>query len=156
MQLEGGKANYLLKSTYVREVADRDFVTIETGAPLNKVRELFFDLDGNKLLVTDASGKLYGVITGAELSSEAFEAGLDILIRAEDICRINPVSVIASDTLEVALNRMEASGEDHIPVVDGDDGSVTGMLHYRDIMRTYNQALAEAQEDSQSGGLGAR
>lgn len=152
LHLADGKAKYLLRSTFARDVADRDFATISSSASIDKVREMFFDLDGSKLLVTDETGQLYGVISAAELSAEAFEDGLNQLIRAEDICRINPLSITADDNLETALRRMDKSGEDHLPVID-DQRNVTGMVHYRDVINVYNRALADVVDEAHSSQL---
>lgn len=148
LHLQGGKALYLLKATGVRDVLDRDFVTVNRADPLNKVRDLLLAQYGGKLLVSDEAGALVGEITSSEITADTFDPGLDTLIRAEDICRQNPVAIVATESLEVALQLMERTGEEHIPVIDDEDSRIiVGMLHHREVLRQYNKALVEAEAE---------
>lgn len=148
LHLEGGKALYLLKATTVRDTMTRDFVTVRRGDPIGQVRDLLLAQYGGKLLVSDETGTLLGVITASEITGDAFNADLDHLIRAEDIYRRNPTIVGIGDSLEEALQLMDRTGEEHIPVVDNmHDRIIAGMLHHREVLRLYNRALVDAQSE---------
>ncbi len=148
LHLEGGKALYLLKSTDVEAAMSRDFLTVKPAEPLAQVRDILIAQYGGKLLVADETGALVGVITSSEMTSDTFDPNLDTLIRAEDICRRNPVTVCASDSLEDALALLERIGEEHVPVIrDEESRIIVGMLHHKDVLRLYNRALVDAQTE---------
>ncbi len=148
LHLEGGKALYLLKSTNVEAAMSRDFLTVKPAEPLAQVRDILIAQYGGKLLVADETGALVGVITSSEMTSDTFDPNLDTLIRAEDICRRNPVTVLASDSLEDALALLERIGEEHVPVIrDEESRIVVGMLHHKEVLRLYNKALVDAQTE---------
>ncbi len=147
--LEGGRAAHLIRATTVRAVIDRDFVTIKRNETLANIKMRLLAQFGGKLLVTNDAGSLVGVITYSEISATGNDPGLDHLVLAEDICRKDPVMMEESDSLAAALTLMEQSGEDHLPVVnDRQNRIVVGVLHHRDILKTYNQALIDAQTES--------
>lgn len=146
IQLEGGRATYLLKSVKVAQAMDKDFFTIRDNEPLSRARELFIANGGRKLFVTDERGAMVGVLTLHELPSNVFDETASHELTVVEVMRDNPRHVKSSDALEIALTMMESSGEHTLAVIDNVDFPViTGIIHYSDVMREYNRALLESQ-----------
>lgn len=146
IQLAGGKATYLLKSLTVAHAMEKDFFTIRGNEPLSRARELFIANGGRKLYVTRSNGAMSGVLTLHELPTNIFDENDGREITVEEIARDNPMHVASTDALEVALSKMESSGEHTLAVIDNVDFPViTGLIHYSDVMSEYNRALLESQ-----------
>lgn len=144
--LSGGKALYLLKTTTVRDIIDRNFMTVRLEETIENVREMLLAQYGGKLLVTDEDGRLYGVITATELSEIGDDN--DPRLIAANLCRKDPITVLSNDILEDALEKVEASGEEDVPVIeDQESGIVVGFVHITDLLRTYNKVLVETQSE---------
>ncbi len=145
VRLEGGKATYLLKSAKVMDHLDRDFFTIREEEPVEEARELLIAQGGGKLIVTDEAGSMVGVLSFNELPLKT--SGEDVPnATSGEVCRRNPVAVKSNDHLEIALNQMDLSGEDSLPVVSTDKhGHVVGIISHRTVLSAYNRALIETQ-----------
>jgi CIC family chloride channel protein len=146
LYLAGGKALHLLKSTTVREIIDRNFMTVRLEESIDNVREMLLAQYGGKLLVTDEDGSLYGIITSTEISK--IDEDSDVPLVAANICLKNPMTVLSTDILETALEKVEASGEEAVPVIEDLDGRiVVGFVHITTLLRTYNAVLVEMQSE---------
>lgn len=153
LHLAGGKANYLLKTTLVKNSMDRHIMTVRDTALVAEVRDMLLAQYGGKLVVTDDSGLLVGVITASELISDAINkanmANPDHPLTADDICQHAPYIVAMEDSLETTMELFEKTGETEIPVVNSyQEKTVVGMIHMTDVLTVYNQALLENQEQN--------
>ena len=144
--LEGGRATYLLHSEKVRRHMVHDFFTVLASEPLSKCREMLVMQGGGNLIVTDESGRMLGVLSFSELPPEVFDTPEADLLTAGDKARPIDGYVHADDTLCVALNQLEASGEEIIPVLsDSERRTIIGLVHLKHVMKQYNKALLDAQ-----------
>ncbi|MAG95225.1 MAG: chloride channel protein [Alphaproteobacteria bacterium] len=148
LSIKGGRARQLLRSARARDLMSAEFVTLPEGATMASIRELFRNSPETGFFVIDEEGRLSGALSFADVKDVAFEAGLDDLINARDAARANPAFVEAGDNLERALALMDASGDDHLAVVDNiADRRVIGILHHRAVLREYNRALLKAHDE---------
>jgi CBS domain-containing protein len=72
---------------------------------------------------------------------------------AGDIARPSQTVVLPHASLDRALKLMSAHDEDYLPVVDDtEQRRVVGVLHHKDLLLAYNQALLEARAEERGGG----
>lgn len=146
VRLEGGKATYLLKSARVADHMTRDFFTVRDTEPAEKARELLVMQGGGLLIVTDEAGHMTGGLTFNNLPPDVFQNTETARVPVAEFAREMPQRVKSSDPLQLALHRLEMSGEDTLPVISpGQENVVVGLIRHRDVMKEYNRALLESQ-----------
>jgi CIC family chloride channel protein len=96
--------------------------------------------------VCDGEGKLIGMVSLATLRSLLNEevGAPSILLVNDAMDRL--VTVAATDSLSVALERLLKSGYSEIPVVDAGDPAQVGLIGYSDIVGAYNRELTRRKE----------
>ena len=138
----------LLRDIEVGGVVSDAFATTTPGACLRDVRIQLQGAAFGELFVVEGDGRLIGTITLAELAPEAFDPGLDDLIVARDIARLDPPMLANDDSLQDALGLMQSRAEEHIPVVENRlTRRIIGVVHERDVMLAYNRALVRLHRD---------
>ena len=92
-----------------------------------------FRSTGGAVLVVDDAGSLVGIVTERDfLTRIADQPGLaDLPVR--DFMTPNPETVLKTDTVAMALGKMNVRGYRHLPVVEGN--KPVGMISVRDILR---------------------
>ncbi|WP_020400035.1 chloride channel protein [Kordiimonas gwangyangensis] len=146
VRLEGGRATYLLKSARVMHHMTRDFFTVRENELAIKARELLVAQGGGMLIVTDETGKMVGVLSFGQLPADIFEGDNALNHTVGEYMRETPRTVRADQPLQVALQKLEVSGEDILPVVSSEQQDVVvGLIRHRDVMKEYNRALLESQ-----------
>jgi CIC family chloride channel protein len=146
IHLEGGRATYLLKSARVADHMSRDFFTINHREPLETASELLIAQDGGILIVTDNAGMMTGILSFSDIPSDIHSNETEQQKTAGDVARHVPRKVMSLDPLQLALARLENSGEDILPVLSSQEkGIVVGIIKHRDIIREYNRALLDSQ-----------
>lgn len=138
----------LLRDIQVGGVISDAYPTTPPSAVLRDVRIQLQTAAFGELFVVDDAGRLAGTITLADLAPEAFDRDLDFLVVARDVARLDPPMLAADQSLQDALQLMQSRLEEHIPVVDDrDNRRMIGVVHERDVMLAYNQALVRLHRD---------
>jgi len=146
IQLEGGKATYLLKSVRVADHMSRDFFTITDTEPVERAREMLVMQGGGLLIVTDSTGAMMGTLSFGQLPPDIFENDKAREHTVAEYVHASTLTVKSSDPLQIAMERMDSSGEETLPVVsDSQEGVIVGLISHRYVMREYNRALLETQ-----------
>jgi CBS domain-containing protein len=86
------------------------------------------------LLVIDSEGKLRGIFSERDLLTRV--AGIYECWEDLSVCEVmtpDPETVSLTDTLALALQKMDVGGYRHLPVVEG--GKPVGVISVRDMMR---------------------
>lgn len=156
VRLEGGKATYLLKSARVADHMTRDFFTVRDSEPAEKARELLVTQGGGLLIVTDEAGHMSGGLSFSQLPPDVFDNPETAKTPVAEFMREMPQRVKSNDPLQLALHRLEMSGEEVLPVISPDqEDVVVGLIRHRDVMKEYNRALLESQgQDHKMGRRG--
>lgn len=146
IRLEGGRATYLLKSAQVSDHMSRDFFTVQQSETAEKAREMLVTQGGGLLIVTDETGQMVGTIGFNQLPADIFEQETARSHTVADYVRETSHIVKSDDALQIALNRMDMSGEEILPVVSPTHKNiVVGLIRHREVMQEYNRALLETQ-----------
>ena len=146
IQLEGGKATYLLRSVKVADHMSRDFFTITDNEPIGRAREMLVMQGGGLLVVTDSTGRMMGTLGFSDLPPDIFDAPAEQNHIVAEYVRESLHTVRADEPLQVAMERMDLSGEETLPVISASqDGVVVGLVRHRLVMKEYSRALLETQ-----------
>ncbi len=148
LNVKGGRVRHLLKSRRVAELMSDDFQLIAESTGIDRIKALLQSAPHGHFLVVDAHDRLVGRLGFTDIKEVVFDAGLDALINVRDVARRDPVVLLPDDDLEHALALMEASAEDHVPVVEDEAGmKVVGVVHQREVLLAYNRALMEVRAE---------
>ncbi|MFN4089062.1 MAG: chloride channel protein [Alphaproteobacteria bacterium] len=138
----------ILRTLKVGRVMSRNYASVPRAMGLAQLRVLLQTAPYGELFVLTEDGCLYGTITLADLAEAAFDPQLDGLVNAGDVARLNPPMLQTGDDLQTAIDLMDSTNEEHIPVVDSTASRrLVGFVHERDIMLAYNKALVQLHRE---------
>jgi len=147
--VKGGQDVGLLRTIKARDLITKNFETVAPEAPIATVRERLQRAPWGELFVTDADGRLSGVITFSDLHDAAFDTSLDATLVADDVARKHPTVLLADDDLESALGAYGASGETNLPVVeDRETMRLVGVAPQHEVMLAYQRALDQPRAEA--------
>jgi CBS domain-containing protein len=123
----------VLKGLTVAEAMRRQVISVDVGAPLEKVIRFTIKYKVNAILVTDKHQHAQGVVTKTDLMS-AYYAGLPLDTPAETIMVGPPLFCRPEDSLDAALDTMRSQRIHRLYVHGEDPGRAAGVLAYPDIV----------------------
>ena len=146
LDLEGGRARHVMRSTYVRSLMTAQYATASSMATLDQIRDILLTQTHDHIYILDESCKIVGLITFAELQ-KAHALQKDAPPTALDFCRAVPIILSPSDSLEDAFQKFDKSGEETLPVVTDDSQTeIIGTLRQKYVLQAYNKALLDEKE----------
>jgi signal-transduction protein with cAMP-binding, CBS, and nucleotidyltransferase domain len=137
----------------IKVIQNRDFIVASTGTSARKAAELMRRQQQDALVAVDASGRLAGICTEADLCHKILAAGLpaeqttigEIMVR-------DPLTIGPEKPFGHALHLMFEGGFRHMPVVDlnhrpigiisARDALGLEILHFRDEL-TLREEIAQ-------------
>ncbi|MHB8067914.1 MAG: CBS domain-containing protein [Desulfobaccales bacterium] len=123
----------VLQGLRVRDARRRQVIQLPWQAPLEQVIRYTIKYKVNALLLVDEAQRAVGVVSKTDLMG-AYYAGLPLTTPARDIMVGPPLFCRADDTLEAALDVMQARRVHRLYVVEEVPGQAAGVLAYPDIM----------------------
>jgi CBS domain-containing protein len=132
--MASNKVERSLMEDTVAVLHSRKPISIRPSTPLQSAIQAMIVGEVGACLVTDSSGKLVGILSERDLLTKV--AGLKepfAHLPAGDFMTSNPETIGFSDTLNFALDKMDAGGYRHLPVVK--DGKPVGVVSVRDMLR---------------------
>lgn len=146
--MEGSRAQNLSRQIAVRKIMSNDYATVGTETDLDRIKELILDDEKNNLFVLDEDFNIEGIITLTELRDGLHKRKATDVINAKRICRKQVFHLSPDDTLEHAIYLFNQTGEERIAVVaDDDPTNILGVVSQRNLLRTYNKVLIEADQE---------
>lgn len=134
-------AREAIEKPTLRSFADAGhYATLQLDCTALQACEAFVREKVNAVVVVDARGSLEGIFTCRDVVSRVVSVGLDptnTLLR--DIMTPRPNFALPDFTVLECLQRMQACGFRHLPIVDGDDQVVVGLV---DVLQLASDALA--------------
>jgi CIC family chloride channel protein len=128
----------------------QEFETVPESAPLRQVRELVEDSYQTLFPVTNADGRLTGVIRFRDIRHVINDDLLQNFLLAREMCSTDLPTVALEDDLYQVLQAMTRTQNDALPVVDSlDSGRVIGILTHNDVLAAYDRRLLSIQEGQQ-------
>src|SRR5437868_2831111 len=118
----------------VSVLGPRDPVTVPPAATLADAMRVMRERNVGTVLVVDDAGRLQGIFSERDLLKKvvglhADPGGLPVV----QLMTANPETVTATDTLALALHKMDIGGYRHLPVLS--DGRPSGVISVRDMLR---------------------
>ena len=151
LNVREGREQRLLQGVRVGRVMADDFVTVDPGAMMNAVRTKLRSVAYGTLFVIDDERVIHGTITLGDLHQAAFDTEIESLINAQDVARLHPPVLALDADLGMAMSLMQAEEEDHVAVVESlESMKFAGVVHQRDVIMAYRNAIAEAQAEEGS------
>lgn len=151
LDLRGGRARHLLRTLTVEEVMSPEFLTVRDDEDIEQIRIALSLAAHGTVMVVDQEGAFAGTLSINDVREAAFDPELRSLIKAADVARTRTRVLQAKDTLATALNYMDATGDEHVPVIDDrQDDRLVGILHHRDALLAYNRVLLEERREEHS------
>lgn len=141
--LEQGRERHLLESIPVARAMSRDFPELVLPASVEEAAALLERSNRATLILTTGDGRLAGVVTADALREAIAEDGVEL----DAILQRTIPTVRPDEPLDDALRRLAARDLDSIPVVDR-SRRVRGLAEREELMRTYFNALIEAERGS--------
>lgn len=142
IDIAGGLEQNILKTMLVQRYMRDDVVKAPENMPLSGLIDTFKTEDASYLHVTDADGRLTGVISFRDIRGLLEEEGLQYLVIANDVATRNPVTVKPSDNIQHAMKLMSKWGISQLPVVNGEgENTVIGVLRQKDVVAAYDKAI---------------
>jgi len=148
IRLQRGRDVDILESVTVAEVMRREVDTVSADLTLPELSEVFSRTRHHGLPVLDRHGKLWGIVTIADLD----RAVLRNMPRRTTVSQIgtprqNLVVAYPDETMGQVLTRMGRRGLGRMPVVSREDPAhLLGSIRRPDIIRAYNLALSRRAE----------
>ncbi len=136
-----------LVQTYTAgEMMNRTCPTFTENARLTDIFRTIAETDAMSYPVTDADGKLIGIITLEELKRSFSAEGLTDWLVAYDVMTPVPDTVTEQTGLAEAITRMREQELEYLPVVAGEeDAKLAGMLELRAVNRSISQEILRRQ-----------
>lgn len=120
----------------ISAVLDAKGRTVHTVVPWTTVAEAverLGELRVGALLVTEADGRIHGIISERDIIRELGAQGAELLNRSVgDIMTRNVATVAPTESLTYAMAQMTRGRYRHLPVVD--DGRLVGMVSIGDLV----------------------
>lgn len=135
------------------EIMTRNVVAANPAMTLQQIAVLMRDGDMGALPVTDAAGKLVGIITDRDIVVRAAADGRDLTqTTVAEIMTPETHTARPNDFVFEAIRLMRDKQVRRVPVVD-EDGTLQGILSMADIALEMEdeREIAEALEDISSG-----
>jgi CIC family chloride channel protein len=103
----------------------------------------------NSFPVVNSENKLVGVLRFEEVREFVFEEGLEDIVVAGEICDTHPNTVLKTDSLADAMEKIGFKNIELLPVVNNKEENILeGIITRRDIISTYNKSMIKLKKNS--------
>ncbi len=152
IDVKENKALRYLQYRQVRSIMDREFTEIPLDTKIPELRSIARNTRHDKLVVVDpVTHSFVGRLEFADLKPHVFADELDEMLTAQDLAHTGSPVIFPESSLKSALIILTKSGLDCLPVIDtASETRLIGLLHYKDVLREYNDALLHMQEEKPS------
>lgn len=120
--------------TTAREIMTPGAECIGENQSLEEAARKMRDLDVGALPICGENNRLQGVLTDRDIVVRCLAVGTDPrAVKAGQLAQGKPVTIGADDSVEAAVDTMQAHQVRRLPVIDGHD--LVGMISQADIAR---------------------
>ncbi len=118
----------------IAEAMSHTPLAVTSDEPLHEIAERFVSERTDSLPVTDALGALTGIITATDVE-RAISDRSDTTMQAAQLIRHQP-RLDASGSLEDAVQALDSTNDDGLPVID-ENNQLVGWITHRQVLRSY-------------------
>ena len=139
----------VVASLTVKDVMDRDVISIPESKKVSSVLELFANFRFLLYPVTDRQEQVIGIVTLENLKEILTEQSCwDWMVAGDALTPVRK-NITAEVSLQTALNLMQEEGIEQIPVIDHEGSrKLVGMLDSRNARKAVEQELIKRQSQS--------
>ena len=130
----------------IDNVIETDFRCVQPRMDLRDMVREISQSNRNLFPVTDASGKLLGVVTLDEIRNIMFRPDLYRRMKVETFMSSPPAMIKSSLSMEAVMKIFDDTGAWNLPVID-DDGRWLGFVSKSKIFTSYRRVLRHYSED---------
>jgi CIC family chloride channel protein len=131
----------VMQSILVKEAMSTQAQTVPAIMTASKLQAEFEKTFTHGLIVTDAKGGLYGIVTLQDFEKARESRSLDDLTVSE-VCTRNVITITPNEPISTAFHLMAGRDLGRLPVVAANDPKqIVGILRRRDIGKAYEIAL---------------
>ncbi|MCK4625931.1 MAG: cation:proton antiporter [Phycisphaerae bacterium] len=137
----------LMLSYNAGDMLDRELPSFAENTTLTNILRTIAETDAMSYPVTDADGKLTGIITIDELKRTFVAEGLTDWLLAFDLMRPVPDTVTVQTPLDEAVTRMREQELEYLPVIAAEgDTHLAGMLELAAVNRSLSREVLRRQQ----------
>ncbi|GAB4153055.1 MAG: chloride channel protein [Planctomycetota bacterium] len=142
----------LLESMTVQDVYEPSRVqTVPADTELADLMKILVTSHEDYFPVVDSDGHFVGIFSAHDVREFTFDSTMYHLAIAADVMSSPPVTVTPKDDLHAALEKLDATKLDELPIVDDQDPDrILGRLRRREIGRAYTKKLKELKKLQQN------
>jgi len=123
-----------MRQRKIKEIMTTGVVTCNPDSSLDEVARLLSEAEISAVVVGSAEGKLEGILSSFDLLQYF---GKDLSqIRAVQIMRRDVASVLPTDLVEVAAQKMQEAHYHRLVVTNEDKSRAVGVISISDVIRT--------------------
>ena len=142
IDLAAGKERNIMKSIRVGEVMARDPETVPENMTLRQFTEFIAHTRHTNFPLVNPKGELSGIISVQDFMGVVFEHDLMDLVVIKELATLDVITVVESDDLDGAMQKIGYRNIEQLPVVDQLSGTrLVGIISRRDMVSAYNRAL---------------
>jgi len=147
IRFEQGRDMDIMQGVQVREVMNRDALTVYKDQPLVELYQQFQETNFLGFPVLDDNESLWGIATLQDLEKALSQEAVKIRsLKVEDIATIDPVTVFADEPIWTAIQKMAPRDLARLPVVSrSSEKQLLGLISRSDILRAYDVGLVRKQ-----------
>jgi len=147
IRFEQGRDMDIMQGVQVREVMNREAVTVYKDQSLAELYQLFQETNLLGFPVLDKKGSLWGIATLQDLEKALAQDAVKIRsIKVEDVATIFPVTVYADEPIWTAIQKMAPRDLARLPVVSrSSEKLLLGLISRSDILRAYDVGIVRKQ-----------
>lgn len=146
IKISGGRVRQLMSEIHVSDVMSHDLLTASEETPLKDLHHTLQHHPGDEAFLLDSDYRISGRVNLSDFRDVDFAAGDGEGVLARQIARPARSLLAQGDTLDTALEILDASAEDLLPVVENRANRVPkGFVTHKKVLLAYNRALLDAR-----------
>jgi CBS domain-containing protein len=127
----------------LKVLSRRDPVTVRPGTSLAQcVRAIQQTGTGDSVFVTDADGRLEGVLTERDIFGRLVGGDVDLSRPVESMITTQPNTLHLDEPVRTAIDLMQTGRFRNVPIVD-DAGRLVGVVRPQDVLKYLAEAFPE-------------
>ncbi len=147
IRFEQGRDMDIMQGVQVREVMNREPLTINKNQPLAELYQQFQETNLLGFPVLDEKGNLWGIVTLQDLEKALSQAAINLrTLKVEDLATMDPSTVYGDEPIWSAIQKMAPRDLARLPVVSrSSEGQLLGLISRSDILRAYDVGIVRKQ-----------
>jgi CIC family chloride channel protein len=134
----------LLRRMTAEQVELEPAVTVDIGAPFQKVIDISDESGVSNFVVVDGKGRYAGLVVGPDIRLALLQRDAVPLLAVADLMRPSVPMVLISDDLSTVLDAFALHDVDLLPVtLTKESGKVVGLITRAGLMRRYQRGLTD-------------